>query len=86
MAPFLSTFHLILGCVRVGFCPNTLQNLNGACTEEDVEKGSRMSILLSIIDFDFADAAVIFAETTDVLAWTLDSLSEEAEPLELRVF
>ena len=37
------------------------------------------------IDFDFADDAVIFAETTEVLAGALDSLSEGAEPLGLRV-
>ena len=38
-----------------------------------------------ITDLDFADDAVVYAETTDVLAGALDSLSEEAEPLGLRV-
>ena len=38
-----------------------------------------------ITDLDFADDAVIFAETTEVLAEALDSLNEEAEPLGLRV-
>ena len=38
-----------------------------------------------ITDLDFADDAVIIAETTEVLAGALDLLSEEAEPLELRV-
>ena len=38
-----------------------------------------------ITDLDFADDAVIFAETTEVLTGALDSLSEEAEPLGLRV-
>ena len=36
-------------------------------------------------DRDFADDAVIFAETTEVLAGALDLLSERAEPLGLRV-
>ena len=34
-----------------------------------------------ITDLDFAYDADIFAETTDVLAGALDSLSEEGEPL-----
>ena len=38
-----------------------------------------------ISDLDFADDAVIFAETTEVLAGALNSLSEEAELLGLRV-
>ena len=38
-----------------------------------------------ITDLDFADDAVIFAETLDVLTVTLETLSEEAEPLGLRV-
>ena len=38
-----------------------------------------------ISDLHFADDAVIFAETTEVLPGALDSLSEEAEPLGLRV-
>ena len=38
-----------------------------------------------ITDLDFADDAVIFAETTKVLEGALNSLSEEAEPLGLRV-
>ena len=38
-----------------------------------------------ITDPDFADDAVIFAKTTEVLAEALESLSEETEPLGLRV-
>ena len=38
-----------------------------------------------ITDRDFADDAVIFAETTEVLAGALDLLSDEAEPLGFRV-
>ena len=36
---------------------------------------------LLITDLDSADDAVIFAETTEVLAGALESLREEAEPL-----
>ena len=32
-------------------------------------------------DLDFADDVVIFAETTEIIAGVLDSLSEEEEPL-----
>ena len=38
-----------------------------------------------VTDLDFADDAVIFAETLDVLTEALETLSEEAEPLGLRV-
>ena len=38
-----------------------------------------------ITDFDFADDAVIFAETIEVRAGALETLSEEAEPLGWRV-
>ena len=40
---------------------------------------------IRITDLHFADDADIFAETRGVLAKALDSLSEEAEPLGLRV-
>ena len=38
-----------------------------------------------ITDLDITDDAIIFAETTEVLAVAFESLSEEAEPLGLRV-
>ena len=38
-----------------------------------------------VTDLDFADGAVIFAETTEVLAEALELLCEEAKPLGLRV-
>ena len=38
-----------------------------------------------ITDLDFADDAVIFAKTTEVLVEAFESLSEEAVPLGLRV-
>ena len=37
-----------------------------------------------ITDLDLADDAVVFAET-EVPAWALEALSEEVEPLGLRV-
>ena len=40
---------------------------------------------VGMTDLDFADDAVIIAETTDVFTGALDSLSVEAEPLRLRV-
>ena len=41
--------------------------------------------LIRITDLDFADDAVIFAETIEVRAGALETLSEEAKPLRLRV-
>ena len=38
-----------------------------------------------ITDLDFADDAVILAETIETLPETLETLSEESEPLKLRV-
>ena len=38
-----------------------------------------------ITDLDFADDAVVFAETLEILTGALERLSEEAEPLGLRV-
>ena len=40
---------------------------------------------VKISDFDFADDAVIFAETLDILLGALEVLNEESEPLGLRV-
>ena len=40
---------------------------------------------VKISDFDFADDAVIFAETLDILLGALEVLSEESEPLGLQV-
>ena len=41
---------------------------------------------VKISDLDFADDAVIFAETLDILLGALEALNEESEPLGLRVF
>ena len=40
---------------------------------------------VKISDLDFADDAVIFAETLDILLGALEVLNEELEPLGLRV-
>ena len=40
---------------------------------------------VKISDLDFADYAVIFAETPDILLGALEVLNEESEPLGLRV-
>ena len=40
---------------------------------------------VKISDLDFADDAVIFAETADILFGALEVLNEESEPLGLRV-
>ena len=40
---------------------------------------------VKISDFDFSEDAVIFAETLDILLGALEVLSEESEPLRLRV-
>ena len=40
---------------------------------------------IKISDLDFADDAVIFAETLDILLVALEVLNEESEPLGLRV-
>ena len=46
----------------------------------------RMSFsIVRITDLNFADDAVMFAETTEVLAEAFESVNEEAEPLGLRV-
>ena len=40
---------------------------------------------VKISDLDFADDAVIFAETLDILLGALEMLNQESEPLGLRV-
>ena len=42
-------------------------------------------IVWEISDLDFADDAVIFAETLDILLGALEVLNEESEPLGFRV-
>jgi exonuclease III len=65
--------------------------LFNACMDWIMERtvaGSDCGISLAgskITDLDFADDAVIFAETLEILQAALQTLSEEAEPLGLRV-
>ena len=88
-----STCDKTLVCLITGQRANgpshTLQNLRGPCTGKDVGAKSGCGGLsfgtVQITDLDFADDAVLFAERTEVLAGALDSLSQEAEPLGLRV-
>ena len=40
---------------------------------------------VKVADLDFADDAVIFADTLDILLGVLKVLNEESEPLGLRV-
>ena len=40
---------------------------------------------VKISDLDFADGAVIFAETPDIILGALEVLNEESEPLGIRV-
>ena len=72
------------GCVLIPTLFNTcMDHLLGRMSEKT---GCGMSFgTVRITDLDFADDAVILAKTTEVLAGALDSLSEEAEPLRLRV-
>ena len=72
------------GCVLILSLFNTC--MNHVMRRMSVKSGCGMSFgKVRITDLDFADDAVIFAETTEVLAEVLESLSEEASPLGLRV-
>ena len=42
-------------------------------------------VIIKISDLDFADDAIILADTLDILLGTLEVLNEELEPLGLRV-
>ena len=88
MAPVLTNFPVNTGvrqgCVLAPTLFNTCMDHVPKGISESL--GCRLSLVTARIpDLDFADDAVIFAETTEVLAEALESLSEEAEPLGLRV-
>ena len=76
------------GCVLAP----THSRLYGPCTRQVVEKRKKIgaeaccSEKTESLIVTFADDAVIFEETTEVLSEALESLNEEAEPLRLRVF
>jgi len=69
--------------------PHTFQRLYGMDSGEDVgeEKSSCGASFgnANISDLDFADDAVIFGETLDILLEALGVLNWESEPLGLRV-
>ena len=64
---------------------NSLQHFYGPCSVQDIGKLGLSSGAVRITDLSFQDDAVIFTETTEVLAEALESLSEEAQPLGLLV-
>ena len=71
------------GCVLAPTPFNTWDHVLGRMPEKtdcEVSFGT-----VRITDLDFADDAVIFAETTEVLASALDLLSKKADPLGFRV-
>ena len=65
---------------------NTFQRLYGQDSGEDVEEIKLRCMFgnVRISDLDFADDAVIFAETLDILLKALDVLIWASEPLGLR--
>ena len=67
--------------------PHAFQHLFGLDSGEDVGEIKLRCIVweCQISDLDFADDAVIFAETSDILLGALEVLNEESEPLGLRV-
>ena len=67
--------------------PNTFQHLYGLDSGEDIGEIKLRCIVLECQDLqlNFADDAVIFAETLDILLGVLEVLNEESEPLGLRV-
>ena len=87
MAPSLTTFHLTLVYVRDVFSPQHSSTLAWTMYWGGCRRSRAGSVFgtVRITDLHIVDDAVIFAETTEVLAGALDSLSEEAEPLGLRV-
>ena len=63
--------------------PHTFQHLYGLDSGEDIRRSSCGASFgnVKITDLDFADDAVIFAETLDILLGALKVLNEESEPL-----
>ena len=63
--------------------PHTFQHLYGLDSMEVSERSSCSESFgnVKLSDLDFADDAVIFAETLDILLGALEVLIEESEPL-----
>ena len=85
MASSLTTFELTLLYVTDVFLPQYFSTLAWTMYWEGCRRNRAAELFgtVRITDLDIADDAVIFAETTEVLAGALHSLSEEAEPLGL---
>ena len=67
--------------------PHTFQHLKGLVSGGGTLERSSCGASfwnVKISDLDFADDAVIFAETPDILLGALKVLNEESEPLGLR--
>ena len=66
---------------------HTFEHLFGLDSGEDVGEIKLWSSFrnVKISDLDFADDAVIFAETLDILLGALEVLNEESELMGLRV-
>ena len=66
--------------------PNTFQHLYGLDSREDVGEIKLRSFgNVKISNLDFADDAVVFAETLEILLGALEVLNDDSEPLGLRV-
>ena len=76
-------FPVDSGVSGMFFCPNTLEHWHGPCNGKKGKKSVRgvsfETVRITTV-LDFADDALIFAETTEVLAEALDSPSEIANP------
>ena len=87
MIPSLTYFQLLLQFVGGVHWPPHFSALVGTGFWEDVCEIKLRCIVwdVKISDLDFADDAVIFAETLDILLEALEVLNEESEPLGLQV-
>ena len=86
MIPSPTYFQLLLEFIRGVYWPlhfSALVWILGRMSERSSCGTSFENVKIS--DLDFADDAVIFAETLDILLGALEVLNEESEPLELRV-
>ena len=67
--------------------PHTFQHLYGLESERMSERSSCVALFgnVKISDLDFADDAVIFADTLDIVLGALEVVNEESELLGLQV-
>ena len=89
MIPSLTYFQLLIefisGCVMAPTLFSTCMDWILGRMSEILSCGASFGNV-KISDHDFADDAVIFAETLDMLLGALKVLNEESEPLGLWVF